>query len=416
MALPAPRTLYDAITTTNIPASAGMVAGYIDGTHANIGQVRRVHPKAQIVQIAVCATTNAGHVLDVENTDATPTQAVGWIQRRRAAGMIPTVYANRATWPKVQAACKAAHVAQPLWWCADPDKEPRAYPGAIAKQYAWVGPYDLSLVHSYWPGVDGKLTAPETVEWFRSHQVNLWGPDVSYVNPFSTDLGRPGEYYCADAVTDSLLIAGIDIRDGCPGYYNVGELFNFMWAQPGTGHLGFHTVPLDQARAGDVTMLWFGGEWGHVFMHRDTNTATHLRSIEGDTSSTRFPGSEKFAGVTTDRDRSLAQWRGYTHTFRPTGYARPPEAVTVDPFPLPKGHAYALNDGTEYTHSGVRGKPDTVNIGRIQRKVTAETRIPLKVDGLYGRLTAAAVATYQHGHHLTADGQVGPHTWASLRP
>lgn len=413
--LPAPRTMYDAVYTTNIPSAATMVAGYIDGVHANIDQVRKVHPRAQIVQIAVLATTNAGHVLDVENTDAIPTQAVGWIQRRRAAGMIPTVYANRSTWPQVQAACKAARVAQPLWWCADPDNQATPYPGAIAKQYKWAGPYDLSLVHSYWPGVDAPLTAAETVEWFRSHQVNLWGPNDGYVNPFSTDLGRPGEYYCSDAVTDTLLIAGIDIRDGCPGYFNVGELYRYMWGQPGTGHLGFHTVPLDQARDGDVTMLWFGGVWGHVFMHRAPNSGGYLHSIEGDTSSTKFPGSEKFAGVTTDRDRSLAQWRGLTHTFRPTGYRQPP-APPVDAFPLPKGHVYAVNDGTEYTHSGVRGKPDTTNIARIQRKVTADTRIPLKADGLYGRLTRAAVITYQHGHHLTADGLVGPHTWAALRP
>lgn len=153
------RTLYDAVTPANIPASAQMVAGYVDGRYAWSASDWARFPGAVKVRIAVFASTNDGHVLDVEPGDATPAQAVGWVQRRRAAGVDPTVYCGLSTtgysWANVRAAFQAAGVAEPHYWVAAyPGNGPNLYAGSVAHQYANPGPYDLSVVADYWPGVD----------------------------------------------------------------------------------------------------------------------------------------------------------------------------------------------------------------------------------------------------------------------
>lgn len=76
-------------------------------------------------------------------------------------------------------------------------------------------------------------------------------------------------------------------------------------------------------------------------------------------------------------------------------------------FPLPRGHVFAQNDGTKWTHSGERWR-DRRHIRNIQRKVGAG------VDGRYGPGTARHVRSFQSRHGLAVDGQVGPATWAVL--
>lgn len=77
------------------------------------------------------------------------------------------------------------------------------------------------------------------------------------------------------------------------------------------------------------------------------------------------------------------------------------------PFPLPKGHVYAENDHTVYTHSGANWG-DQNDIRFIQSKVG------VKQDGHFGAGTKNAVVKWQKGHHLTADGRVGPTTWKAM--
>jgi hypothetical protein len=158
------RIMYDSVTPGNVPADAQMVAGYADGIYANLPELAARFPNATRVSIAVRWTTRA-QVLDVENGDATPAQAVLWCTQTMAsvANHQLTVYCNSNMWPAVRAAFQAAGVAEPNYWVAQYDGDPTIPAGAIAKQY--VGDYhgyDQSSVADYWPGVDPAL-APHLI-------------------------------------------------------------------------------------------------------------------------------------------------------------------------------------------------------------------------------------------------------------
>lgn len=152
------RTMYDSTTASDIPANAEMVAGYVDGLYKWTPSDWARFPHAVKVRIAVFQTTNDGTVLDVEQGNATPAQAVDWVIARRKLNIDPTVYCSESNWPTVRAAFAARHVVQPHWWIAIYDGK-RAIPaGAIACQYAnqpiTGAHFDLSAVADYWPGVD----------------------------------------------------------------------------------------------------------------------------------------------------------------------------------------------------------------------------------------------------------------------
>lgn len=148
------RTMYDSVRVDGIPKNAKMVAGYVDGLYANVGNMQRLFPNAVVVRIAVSARTNDGHVLDVETGDATPHEAVGWVKMRRLAGAIPSVYCNASIWPAVRKAFKDAAVPEPYYWIAKWDGIAQVPQGAVAKQYANNSDYDTSVVVEYWNGVD----------------------------------------------------------------------------------------------------------------------------------------------------------------------------------------------------------------------------------------------------------------------
>lgn len=156
------RTMYDALTARNIlkanPPPA-LVAGYIDKIRLEPWSAAdwALFPGVPKVEIVKKASTNAGHVLDVEPGDATPEEAPGWAAMRRRSGFAyPVVYCNRSTWPKVKAAFAAQNVPPPLYWIATGNGLREIPGGAIAAQYLLdVAPgIDVSAVADYWPGVD----------------------------------------------------------------------------------------------------------------------------------------------------------------------------------------------------------------------------------------------------------------------
>ena len=161
------RTMYDSTTASDIPTSAAMVAGYIDGRYAWTDQDWARFPSAVKVRIAVFPTTNDGQVLDVEDWNAIPDQAPAWVLKRRAAGVDPTIYCGYGyqgrTWSAVRMAFHNAGVTEPHYWVAAYPGDGAVvgamlYPDSVAHQYAGSatsgGHFDLSAVADYWPGVD----------------------------------------------------------------------------------------------------------------------------------------------------------------------------------------------------------------------------------------------------------------------
>lgn len=152
------REMYDSVAASAIPTDAAIVAGYVDGAYVWSDSDWARFPGSRRVRIAVFANTNDGHVLDVEQGNATPAQAPGWVLQRRRAGVDATVYCSLSIWTELRNAFTRANVAQPHWWIASYDNVKTIPVGAVAKQYAddtMVGQhYDLSAVADYWPGVD----------------------------------------------------------------------------------------------------------------------------------------------------------------------------------------------------------------------------------------------------------------------
>lgn len=179
------RLMYDSVDPNSIPTNAQMVAGYIDGsTYRWPESAWSRFPNSVKVRIARRVTTNDGHVLDVESGIPTvwpPTRAiVDWVIMRRRAGVEPTIYCNQLNdWSGIKKLFTDANVAQPLYWVARYNNVRDIPAGAVAKQFANStlagGPYDLSIVADYWPGVDGGDDMPLTDADLAKIRKVVWG-------------------------------------------------------------------------------------------------------------------------------------------------------------------------------------------------------------------------------------------------
>jgi hypothetical protein len=147
--------MYDSTSASDIPDTAEMVAGYVDGAFAWSDADWARFPNATKVRIATQPGTDDGDVLDVELGDATPAQAPAWIRMRQAAGIVqPTIYCAAFAVDQVRQACQGLL----FWlWVADWTGQPHPVSYAAAVQYANSatsgGHYDLSIVYAdAWPG------------------------------------------------------------------------------------------------------------------------------------------------------------------------------------------------------------------------------------------------------------------------
>jgi len=147
----------DSTNAEYLPEGMDIYLGYIDGNYRSYDAIRARFPHALVVPIATQAGGNVGIVGDGPPDNGTWPEWVKWVQRRRAAGVDPTINTNASTWPVAVKAFNDAGVAQPHWWIAKWDNHPEVISGTIGKQYESLpNRYDLSLFADYWPGVDPK--------------------------------------------------------------------------------------------------------------------------------------------------------------------------------------------------------------------------------------------------------------------
>lgn len=237
------RKMADAVNPNNIPVGVyPLVAGYINGPISQwpaSGWARHAG-RSILVRITVFASTNDGHVLDVEKGDATPAQAPPWVKMRRAAGADPTVYCSEAAWPAVRQAFAAAKVPEPHYWVAAYPGEGQVIPaGAIAHQWIDRGPLDESVVADYWPGVDqgGTVELTDAV-YTRAANVAAPGPRtlgqiLQFIDQWILDGGPNGPNgqsanTVLGALADNVTAIQSDLGKPAPspvaGTYSVGPI------------------------------------------------------------------------------------------------------------------------------------------------------------------------------------------------
>jgi hypothetical protein len=146
--------MYDAINALSLPAGGDLYAGYVDGNWPSANAISQRFPHATVVRIATSSHTNDGVVGDGPPDNGSWPEWIGWVQRRRAAGVDPTMYCSLSQWPTGQAAFKAAGVADPHWWVAHYSPDATLPAGAVALQHTETAGFDISSVADYWPGVD----------------------------------------------------------------------------------------------------------------------------------------------------------------------------------------------------------------------------------------------------------------------
>lgn len=86
--------MYDSVTVSEIPRYALAVAGYVGGNWPTFHLLPDLFPQAKRLSIAISAAEDA-EMLDIENGDATPTQAPAWVRRQLARGVKrPAIYCS----------------------------------------------------------------------------------------------------------------------------------------------------------------------------------------------------------------------------------------------------------------------------------------------------------------------------------
>lgn len=150
------RTMFDSTTPRAIPSNAVLVAGYANGRYAWSPLDWKRWPAAAHVVISVNAWYASALVLDVENGDATPEQANGWIiAAERVTGWTPTLYGTKETLDRCKVFVAQANLACD-YWLAEWTGIPHLPSGFAACQYAAPGHgspghFDMSVAADWWP-------------------------------------------------------------------------------------------------------------------------------------------------------------------------------------------------------------------------------------------------------------------------
>lgn len=130
---------------------------------------------------------------------------------------------------------------------------------------------------------------------------------------------------------------------------------------------------------------------------------------------------ENHIHVAISESQADALLRKYPGGSTQPGPTPQPQPGPVGSFPLPSGHYFGDINGPNESHGGHPSAPasDREHIKRIQQRLQALGHAPAGsgwADGLYEQPTIDAVKKFQSANGLTADGKVGPATWAKLFP
>ncbi len=141
--------MFDSITASAIPATAKLVAGYVDGRLSQWSAADwNRFPSATKIEICTWGPRKLGNCLDIEFGDSIPEDAPAWVDNALARGVKkPILYMSLSDWPRTRALVGARPV---QWWIAHYTQVPHIPAGADACQYADLpqftgGNYDLSL-------------------------------------------------------------------------------------------------------------------------------------------------------------------------------------------------------------------------------------------------------------------------------
>lgn len=145
------------------------------------------------------------------------------------------------------------------------------------------------------------------------------------------------------------------------------------------------------------TYAWSGGKW---------YSKTHIR---------QYRNGVNWNGYQVDLDEALTEDYG---GWWPGGFA-PPGAVTPPVTTTPPSRTDWMTTIMDRLPNLQQGARDPIGgqwfVRRVQALLQDVASIKVgPIDGDFGPDTELAVKAFQRARHLTADGIVGPHTWAYL--
>ena len=131
--------MYDGVTIGALgrvlSTSSDLVAAYDDGRYDNVDAAKKDYPTHKVVTIAIFPTDD-GDFLDVEpGCTWPPSEAAGWLQRRRKAGArFIGLYGDRDTWNALEAV-PGIDLRGVVKWIADQNGVPHIPAGFAGCQY-----------------------------------------------------------------------------------------------------------------------------------------------------------------------------------------------------------------------------------------------------------------------------------------
>jgi len=130
--------MYDSVTVDQIPEQPHAVAGYVNGSYANVDKLKERFPDARLLTISVGASDEIADCYDIENGDYKPSDAAELYQNAVRAGVWrPCFYADLSNMPAVKKSLNTVvkNRSDIRLWVALYDNSPYLPEGYDAKQF-----------------------------------------------------------------------------------------------------------------------------------------------------------------------------------------------------------------------------------------------------------------------------------------